>query len=428
MKFATTTALAGALALGIAGMTASPALAKKKEEAAQQGAQFSTAFRQAAQPVQKAMQAGDYAGAKAALPALLQAASTPDDKYQGYLIQLQIALKENDAATQNSAIDQILATGKATPEVTKQILNVRGVNAFNSNDLATADKAFTQLVQLNPQDGDTAILLAQTKLREKQPQAALPVVDQAIQAKKASGQPVPEDWYRRALAIAYDGKMPAETVKYGQQLISAYPSPAAWRTVLQTYRDTNRLDQQTDLDTLRLMRATGGLAGERDYFEYANLANDKGFPGEAKAVIDEGMASNMVDNQALKNSKVLNEIKNLAAPKVAADKASLPALDKAARAGADGKKALNTADAYLGYGMYAQAADLYKIALSKGGVDPNIVNLRLGMALARAGQKDAAVQALNAVTGPRQALAQYWVIYANVGQGSATAAPAPAAG
>lgn len=425
MNFAQSTAVAAVLALGLG--TAAPALAKKSAPA-QAGPQYSAPFRQAMQPLQKAMQANDFAGAKAVLPAAQAAASTPDDKLQAGLSAVQIGSRTGDVALQNSGADLVIASGKATPEQLTVVANVRGVNAYNAGDLATADAAFTQEYQANPADTDNAILLAQTKVRERQPQAALPIVDKAIGAKQAANQPVPEDWIRRALGIAYDAKLPAETIRYGQLLVTTVPNTETWRTAIQTYRDTSPLDAQSTIDALRLARAANALAGERDYYEYANAVNDKGFPGEAKAVIDEGMASNMVD-RAVKSSKALAEIKTLATPKIAADKASLPALDKSARAAADGKKALNTGDAYLGYGMYGQAADLYKVALQKGGVDANIANLHLGEALARSGQQAAAVQAFASVTGPRQPLAVYWTIWTNQGAkpAAAPAARAPAA-
>lgn len=429
MKFATTTAMGLALALGAMAVVASPASAKKKDDAAAApAANFSAAFRQAAQPLQKALEGGDIAGAQAALPAAQAAASTPDDKYQVAVMALQISLKGTDQNAQKAAADAVIASGKAPPEVLAQVLDMKGRLDYNSNDLAGADQAFTQLLQTKPGDGDTAILLAQVKMREGRNSEALPIVDQAIKAKQSANQPVPEDWYRRALSIAYDSKPPMAdgVIKYGQGLIAAYPSPDAWRTVIQTYRDTSKPGPQTDLDAMRLARATHALAGERDYYDYANSALNKGFPGEAQGVIDEGMSSNMVDNKALATSKALAEVKAVAGPKVAGDKASLPALDKSSRAAADGKKALLTGDAYYGYGQFAQAADLYKVALQKGGVDANVVNLHLGMALAQAGQKDAAAQALGTVTGPNQALAGYWAIWAKVGTGSA-AAPAPAA-
>lgn len=416
MKFVTSTAIGLTLALGAMMVAAvNPALAKKKEEAAPAGPNFSPAFRTAAQPLQTAITAKDYATAKTALPAAQAAASTDDDKYQVSLMALIIAQNDKDNAAMATAADGVIASGKAPPAQLKQILTMRAQIAYNANDFRASDAAFTKLLQADPADGDTAISLAQVKVREGRGAEALPIIDQAIQARKSSGQAVPEDWYQRALALAFDSKppMPDRVITYGQQLIAAYPNPKNWRSVLQTYRETTKIDQQTDLDTLRLMRVTSALAGERDYYEYAQLANDKGYPGEAKAVIDEGMASNMVDNKALATSRALNEIKAVAGPKIAADKASLPAIEKRARAGADGKIALNTADAYLGYNMFPQAVDLYKVALQKGGVDPNIVNVRLGIALARSGQKAAALQAFGGVTGTRQPIAHYWTVWAN---------------
>ncbi len=422
MKFATTTAFAAVLALGCA-----PALAKKPAAPADAGKPaFSTAFRQAAQPLQTAYNAGDIAAAKAVLPAAQAAASTPDDKHVLGVLMVQLGTKAQDDTLQSQGVDMAVQSGKSPPSEVAQLLNVKGVIAYNKGDLAGADAAFSQQYQANPADSDNAILLAQTKVREKQPQAAMPIIDAAIKAKKAAGQPVPEDWYRRALAIAYDAKLPAETARFGMGLVGDYPTTDTWRTSVQTYRDTAALDQQGDLDSLRLMRAAGALAGERDYYEYANLANDKGYPGEAKAVIDEGMSSNMVSAQ-VKNSKALAELKTVTGPKIAGDKASLPALDKSARAAPDGKKALLTGDAYLGYGMYPQAADLFRVAVQKGGVDANVANLRLGEALAHAGQKDAAIQAFGQVTGKTQPLAQYWTIWANQGARPAARGAAPAA-
>ena len=58
-----------------------------------------------------------------------------------------------------------------------------------------------------------------------------------------------------------------------------------------------------------------------------------------------------------------------------------------------------TAEAYYGYGDYAEAADLFRAALGKRGVDKDLANLRLGMSLARAGDKAGATAALNAAGG-----------------------------
>jgi TolA-binding protein len=68
-------------------------------------------------------------------------------------------------------------------------------------------------------------------------------------------------------------------------------------------------------------------------------------------------------------------------------------------------------DAYFGYGEYTKAAEMYRLALSKGGVDAATANLRLGASLMRGGDKAAAKAAFEAVQGGTRApLAQYWLI------------------
>ena len=79
---------------------------------------------------------------------------------------------------------------------------------------------------------------------------------------------------------------------------------------------------------------------------------------------------------------------------------------RAALAGSDGAAALRLGDAYYGYGEYGPAAELYRAALQKGGQDANLVNTRLGAALALAGQRAEAEAAFRAVTGARAELAQ----------------------
>jgi hypothetical protein len=427
MKFVSTTALSLALALGAMAVTgATPAGAKKSDSAAPAKQNYSDAFRKVAPPVQDAIAKKDWATAKAALPAVQSAASTDDDKYAAATFAVQIAQATNDTAGLSAGIDAMLASGKAPPEQQAELYTAQGQTAFNAGKLDVADKAFTQVNTLKPNDPDILISLAAVKSRENQAQAALQYTDQAIAAKKATGQAVDEDWYRRALSIAYDGKNSQGVIKYGLQLVDAYPRADIWRMALVTYRETTQIDPQVDLDSMRLMRATNSLAGERDYYEYANTALNKGYPGEAKAVIDQGMSSNMVDNKALATSKALAEIKSVAGSKVAADKADLPNADKRARSGASGNLAYQTADAYLGYGQYLQAIDLYKVALQKGGADASLVNLHMGEAQALSGDKAGAAASFAKVTGASQVVAQYWTIYAN--KGSAPAAPSqPAA-
>jgi len=112
---------------------------------------------------------------------------------------------------------------------------------------------------------------------------------------------------------------------------------------------------------------------------------------------------------------------------VASDRKSLPGLEKEAARASNGRMAFGTADAYLGYGDYAKAASLYRTALTKGGVDADVTNTRLGFALGKTGDAAGAEQALALVTGsPRAQLAKYYQIWIDNQSAAKAAAATPA--
>ena len=80
---------------------------------------------------------------------------------------------------------------------------------------------------------------------------------------------------------------------------------------------------------------------------------------------------------------------------------SLAPTEARAKSANDGKLAALTGEAYYGQGNYAKAAELYRLALQKGGVDANEVNTRLGIALAASGDKAGAKAAFEAVRALR---------------------------
>lgn len=423
------------LALGLAlaagfGM-ASPTLAQKnkKQDAAAQPAawapQLGKAFRNAAAPLQKAIQAKDYATATSLLPAAESAAQSPDEKFVLGQFRLQIATGSNDSAGQTKAVDEMIATNVGPADLRAQLLFYQGQFAYKANNFPAAIQALSAAQQAGyvtkGADGqptqDLNLLLAESYFKANQVPQGLATVEKAIQAEKAAGKKPPQEWYGRAAAMAYKAKLMPEVAKWTRAQLLDYPTAENWRSALVIYGDANRFDDQTQLDLMRLQRFAGALAGERDYYEYALLADKVGLPGEAKAIVDEGKAKGAYDA----SSKAINEIGTAAGAKVAADRASLAAAEKNAASAANGRAALGTGDAFFGYGDYAKAAAMYRLALQKGGIDANTANLRLGMALAKSGQAADAKQALGQVTtGPRAELAQFMTLLVDQGASAAS--------
>jgi hypothetical protein len=404
MKIVSSLALAAALVTGSA-VIAAPAEAKKKEQKEAAAPQLSAEERAALLPVETAIKAGDFAAAQAALPAAQAAAQSADAKFYVGTFQYQVGGKLKDAKLQQAGLEAVIGSGKVAAEELPKYYSQLGFFAHEAGDAAKADWAFSRAVELQPDNVEAIRNLAIVKLEMKQGNAALPLFDKAIALTKASGQPVPETLLKSALKTAYEARNAAETAKFSRALVEAYPTSENWRDALTIYRNNATLDANAKLDLLRLMRAAKAMKSEADYWALADLTNDRGLPGETKAVLEEGLAANVLSMSRAHIKDLLANAKG----RVAEDKAALPGLEKKALA-AGGQQALGTGDAYFGYGDYAKAAALYRAAL-KGGLDANMVNTRLGVALAMAGQKAEAEAALRAVSGDRAAIAQYWLLW-----------------
>ncbi|UVO53236.1 hypothetical protein [Sphingomonas sp. SUN039] len=408
MKPVSRLAIAAVLALGV---VASPVVAQKKPAAAPvKGPNLSKEFRAAAQPVQKAMTAKDFAGARAVLGAAQAAATTPDDKYYAGLFAYQIAANLKDTPGSIAGAEAMLASGATPPEQAGQVNYLLGRETYFAKDYVKSLAYLNESIRLGNKPPELLIMAADISFKQKQYVPGLAYAEQGIAAQKASGQPVPQDWYERALGAAYNAKNGPELVKWGGMLVKAYPTASNWRSVLVLYRDSKQMDGQITLDLYRLMRASKSIAGERDYFDYAAIASERGLPGETKAVVDLAVSS----DAKLATSKNLAELRSAAATKITADMASLPASERTAAASAAARPSMGTADAYMSYGQYAKAVPLYRSALTKTGADADTINTRLGIALALSGDKEGARAAFSAVKGPRAEIAGLWMIYLDV--------------
>ena len=367
---------------------------------------LSTAECEALAPVLQALGAGDWAAAQAALAAAQAAAQGGDARYLVGQATLRIGIETGNAALQAQAVDAMIESGAAQAAELPRLLRHQLDFALQTRDFDKAERALARLVQLNPNDPD--LVLSQAALRSQRGDAAgaLALYRSAIQGRESAGQPVPEDWRKRALALAYSNRMGPEALALSRELVAAHPTAENWRDALIIYRELGNPDPSLNLDLYRLMRAAGALAGERDYIEYAEAANSASAWGEVKAVLEEGLSRNAIAG----NADYARERLAASSRRAAEDRPTLASQRAEVLAGRDARDVVRLADAFFGYGQYAEAAELYRAALEKGG-DANLVNTRLGAALALAGRRAEAEAALRAVTGPRRGLAEYWLLW-----------------
>lgn len=411
MKTVSRAAFGLALAMGVAvPLAVSPAMAakeKKEKPAPAKAWQLSKEFRAAYIPADAAVKA-NAPDAIAKIEAAEAVVKNGDEKYIAGTLRLTLGQATKNAKLQLDGIIAMIASGSAAPVDAPKLNMAAGQLAYQAGNYTDAKKYLAEAIRLGNPGVDANLLLAEANFKLGTTLEGLTALDGAVKAEQAAGRKAPAEWYGRAAAMAYKAKMTGETAKWTREQVRAYPTPENWRSALVIYRDSANLDNQTLIDLFRLMHDTKALAGERDFFEYASLAITGALPGEAKTVIEEGFASGAVN----KSSRAVAERLTDANAKIPSDKASVVSDEKRAASAPDGRLAANTGSAYLAYGDYAKAIDLFRLAQKKGGIDADVVNTRLGIALARAGQKDAARAAFQAVTGPaRKEVAQFWLLW-----------------
>ena len=351
--------------------------------------------------LQTAITAHDTANIPAKLAAAEAAATTPADRYWIARVQLNGAIAANDLVAAQKHVDAIAASNALPVTSVADLYRSLASNLLGAKQYDQAVAVSEKASALAPSDPRNLLMIAQVRSEQGRKGDAAAAIQRAIATSKTAGQNPSEDLYKNAAVLAYEAKLPT-TMSLAREWVSAYPSDAAWRNALAIYRNLNGGDPDNITDVTRLSRLTNAMQTGSDYEAAAAKAIDERNFGEAKAVINEAIAS----RKHKASDATVTEL-------LAATKGKVPSaaeLAAAERAASIPNAYLRVGDRYYAAGDYAKAAALYRQALAKG-VDSNLANLRLGEALARAGDKAGATAALNAVTGSRSDLAKFWLLY-----------------
>ena len=397
-------AIASVSTPALAGQTApaaAPAAQLAVTQPASTGPQPSAKAAPAILALQSAINAHDTATIPAKLAAAQAAASTAADKYWLARVQLNGAIAANDLSAAQTHVDEIAATNVLAASDVADLYGKLGGSFLATKQYDRALGDFQKASALAPNDPHAIMLIAQTRADQGNKAEAASSLQRAISLSKASGAKASENIYQAAAGLAYEAKLPT-AVAFARDWLEAYPSDNAWRNALGIYRNVNNGDRDNLVDISRLSMLTNAMQTPNDYEAFAAQAIDERNFGEAKAAIDAGLAAGK-----LKASD--SGVKEL----VAATKGQVPteaSLAAAEKAASIPTAYLRVGDRYYAAGNYTKAAALYRQAIAEG-VDSNLGNLRLGEALARAGDKAGATAALSAVSGSRSDLAKFWLVY-----------------
>lgn len=406
MKSVSNLALGLTLALGGGILAAAaPALAQQGQVAA--APELSREERAAFLALRTALETKNYAAATGALSTAQAAARSNYARYLASALQLRLGIETSNLGLQSTAIDSMIGSGAAPASELPQLYRNQAALLQNQGKLDKAEASLSRYVELAPNDAEALVALSQIKNDRKKPQEAVALLGRAIELRKAGGQPAPESWHKRALNLALMQQMGPQSLQFARELVSAYPSQVNWRDAMTIYRDVAKPDAATAIDAWRLTRMSKALGGERDYLTFAQALSAAGLAAESKSLLDQGMAARMVDP----GKAAFKEVIAASARQATVDRAGLSAKQSAGMAAATGAQALAAADASLAAGDHAKAVPLYRAALLKGGVDANVANMRLGLALALADNKPEAEAAFRSVTGARAELASLWLAW-----------------
>lgn len=353
--------------------------------------------------LQKAVNANDTASIAAKLAEANAAASTKEDRYIIAQLQLKAAAASNDTESAAAAIEAIAASGYLDSASVVSLYRGLGGSYYKAKQYDKAAAAYERAVALQPQDSQALSMLGEVRVAQGRKTDAVAAFQRAILASKAAGQKPAEDVYKRALGIAYEAQSPA-AVPLGRDWIASFPSAVSWRNSVAIYRNLMKPDVQDTLDLLRLLQAAGALSDAGDYQLFATAAAEQHNYAEAQAIVDAGVAAHKVNASDPLFRDLVEGLK-------AKPKATEADLAVAAKTAATGTALIGVGDRYYSLGQYAKAVEVYRQALGKPGVDANLANLHIGMALTRAGDKAGANTALSAVSGPRAEIAKYWLVY-----------------
>lgn len=413
-RLALAAALVSGAAMGAAGM-ATPAMAQQQAEA-----EYSEPFVEAYQPVAEiaGAESGDFAAAKAQLPGVIAAAQTADDRLAAGQLSLQLGTKLSDRALQRQGLEMMLQSGKLPPDQVGQFQFLVGNLAYEAQDYAAAKTALQAAVDAGfAGEGDPYGLLIESYFKSNDVQGGLDFLQREVASRQAAGQPVPANWLLRGLQVAYENQLAGPATDISALLVSTNPSEQNWLNALQVVRALNQFENDGALDILRLQRLTGALDAANDYAQYVTAADARRNANEVLAVIEEGTAAGVIPA----GDQFFAEQKQVAEGRAATDREEVPTQVGEARSASNGVTANGLGDAFMSFDDFANAEEMYQVALEKGGLRNREATLtRLGIAQARQSKFAEAKQSFEQVSGSREPIAEMWAAWVDAQGATAT--------
>ncbi|MBV9571504.1 MAG: hypothetical protein JO056_09720 [Alphaproteobacteria bacterium] len=340
---------------------------------------------------------------------------TPFDDVEINVIMGQAAINLKDMATATAALEAAADSPANTELDPPQRVSIY-YNALQlANNAQHWQKVVTYAQVLEPAGKMDDIAYANTAVAYymlKDESHATQYAQKSIDTAKAAGKQPQEN----VLKLVMNSQMksdPAAAERAFEALVMRTNAPADWGQLIGHAWGTKGMNDVLAMDLYRLMFITKSL-GANEAGLAGKLANQLRYYGDAVAIL-EGAGIKGAD---------LNTARSNAAKEQGSISAEISAASKSS-----GQVALGIAEALYGYGRFADAEQLARGAAAKGKLKtPGEAELLVGMSQVRQGKNAEAVQTFSSVPGNAavQKVAHLWSMYAQIKQGGASPAAAPA--
>jgi tetratricopeptide (TPR) repeat protein len=334
--------------------------------------------------------------------------------YDTYVVNEMIglcAIRSGDNTTAAQAFERLLDSEFVDAERKSSYLRILMQLNYQAKNYAKAIEYGTRAVSQGNANEETRLLTAQSYYLQPDYKGAISFLETWLAESEKAGTAPSENAVGLYLSSCIKLEDDACMMRALTKQAAYHPKDETWSNLVMLL--LRNASNDGILEVYRLASEVGGMRRGEDYIEMAQLATDKGLPGEAQAALEAAIAKkNFNDPKSLETA---TRMLATAKTQVATDKAGLSAAVKSAAAGKNGQVDVRMGQALLSYGMHQEALEAIQRGISKGNVrNMAEAQLALGHTYLRLGNKDEAIKAFNAVQGDEllTRLGSLWAVFA----------------
>ncbi len=372
-------------------------------------------------PLQEAQQAAQAKQWDLAISKIREAESiadkTPFEQFKINEFAAWVYISQKKYGEAAGVYEKLLDSGFISAADSEQYIKQIAQMYMQVKNNAKAMEYLQRWLKAHPGDADMTAILGQLQYQGGQLKQSLDTFNGLVNSAEKAGQQPKEDWLKIMYGVSAKlntnpNALDKQTLSVVEKLVRYYPKDVYWQALLLGLK-TQLTSDASKFQLDRLMLSVGTLKDPDEFVEMAQLAKNFGYPGEALSVLDTGYAKGIIGAGASKERE--DRLKTSIKKEADADKASLPNLDKKARAAATGQDDATLGEAYLGYAQYPQAVEALERGIKKGGIKKqDQAQIALGIAYLRSNQADKAKAAFKQVPAESDLgrIASLWALHA----------------